>query len=145
MALYLLRPLIDIQAQLYAVSKDSALATDYLKDELKASTARKLVISDLRAAGDVANAQWLEDRWSAEADAANNLGGRTDEAESSHMVVGCLEYEHWLLGWYRAFHASVLPKDWIPTLLAVGDRFGSWAKATVGVPPPQPPDTTSLN
>ena len=167
-ALYLLRPLIDIQAQLYAVSKDSALATDYLKDELKASTARKLVISDLRAAGDVANAQWLEDRWSAEADAANNLahsnavhgdkllqanngsvtpclGGRTDEAESSHMVVGCLEYEHWLLGWYRAFHASVLPKDWIPTLLAVGDRFGSWAKATVGVPPPQPPDTTSLN
>ena len=167
-ALYLARPLSDIQAQLYAVSKQPALATDYLQDNLKASKARKLVIADLQAEGDLATAQWLKDRWSGEARAANKLahpntvhgdimlqvgtssvtpwlGGRTDPDECSLMVVGSLEYEHWLHSWYRAFYAPSLPGDWVSTLVDAGKRFGSWAKVTVGVPPPQPPNTTSLN
>lgn len=154
-ALYLLRPLIDIQAQFYAVSKDSALASDYLNDKLKASKARKLVISDLVSAGDAKNATWLKDRWSDEAQATNDmahsnplhgdklleatggsvtpwLGGRHDDVEVRMLIVGCLEYEHWLLGWYKAFHASKLPIEWIPTFASVSGQFGTWAKATVG-------------
>lgn len=154
-ASYMLRALLDAQGLFYAISRKSDLAAKFLNDQLKASTARKFVVRDLRNNGMKQDADFLDQRWSDESDAANKLAhacaihagklieqnngsitpvlcGRADQAEAPMMCLAALEDELWFVTWLQVFHAAVLLPDWINSFDQAKNLYKPWAAAVAG-------------
>jgi hypothetical protein len=156
-AAYLLRTILDAQAQFYAVMRKEDFGERFMNDELKASTARRFLVEDLRTNGHDELATFINDRWGADADAANSLShscsvhsdklvavdgdsltpflcGLADGEEARMMVLAAMEYEHWFLGWIKSLLKDVLPPEWHECYDETQQMFGGWAKEVAGPP-----------
>jgi hypothetical protein len=150
-ASHLLRGLLDCQSLLYATAKNEESAAKFMlkPGELKASDARKVMINDLRSAGEDELADDIEARYLQEAKAANSLshvsvihadklveikgksitpigGGVAAAGEARLLWLATLEQESWTLSWLRAFRASSLDSIWKAEREAVNNRFKEW-------------------
>jgi hypothetical protein len=150
-ASHLARGLLDCQSLLYATARDEALGAKFMAgpERLKASEGRKVMINDLRNAGEDQLANDIETRYQEEAKAANSLahvsvvhadklvkmsansltpvaGGLAAGEEARRLWLVALEQELWMLGWLRAFRSSSLDSDWIAQYEATKSRFHEW-------------------
>ena len=150
-ASHLFRGLLDCQSLLYVTAKDEEAAAKFMlePENLRASESRKVMIDDLRNAGEDQLANDIEARYQQEAKAANSLshvsvlhadklvrmkansvtpiaGGVAAPGEARLLWLVALEQESWMLSWLRAFRSSSLDSDWVVQYEAAKGRFREW-------------------
>jgi hypothetical protein len=127
------------------------MAERYLNDDLKASEARRLLITDLRSADSVL-ADETDLRLRDDAGAANDLahvglihadklvrtdatgitpicGGMTDRREAHNQSQVLLLQEHGLLVILKAFRGAALGQDWVEDFDKTSPRFHQHMRA----------------
>jgi hypothetical protein len=150
-ASHLFRGLLDCQSLLYVTAKDEEAAAKFMTapEKLKASESRKVMINDLRNAGQDQLANDIEAKYQEESKAANSLahvnvvhadklvqmkansvtpiaGGLAAPEEARRFWLVALEQESWMLTWLRAFRFSSSDSGWVVQYETAKDRFREW-------------------
>lgn len=148
-AWHLSRAVFDARSLAYAVAKGSGFAEKFLRDELKASEARKFALNDLKQTGYDDITDGLGDRWLRIATAANDLshvnvshlgamvsydgtaitphfGGREDARSCRLLFASAHENELWFLTFIEHLRKNALSEDWSKKFLLAKVQFGEY-------------------